>query len=244
MSSIISAEARITSSADLRAFDAVGKKFDQLAQAGKRVDQVMSRFDAGKRSVDMFGRSFEALSGATRHIDRLGNSFTTFERRITRAERAMQSFTRASRIAASAGGQVAIAAGGLFVGSAAKNIAKKAVVSAAEFDIGVRKQREFTDISAADQKRVLIPQAKKIGQDTQFSNLDVVKAQTASMQGLPSSITGQVKAEIAAGIMDNVKHYALIMEADLKTSAEAIRSYLQTTNKDSCHCAKSSRQLR
>jgi hypothetical protein len=226
---IISAEARITSSADLRAFDNVGKKFDQLAQAGRRVDQVMSKFAAGTRSVDMFGRSFE---GATRQIDRLGNSFTTFERRVTRAERAMASFTRASRVAASAGGQVAIAAGGLFVGSAAKNIAKKAVVSAAEFDIGVRKQREFTDISAADQKRILIPQAKKIGQDTQFSNLDVVKAQTASMQGLPSSITGQVKAEIAAGIMDNVKNYALIMEADLKTSAEAIRSYLQTTNKD------------
>ncbi len=53
---IITAEARITSSADLKAFDAVGKKFDQLAQAGKRVDQVMSKFAAGTRSVDQFGR--------------------------------------------------------------------------------------------------------------------------------------------------------------------------------------------
>ena len=52
------------------------------------------------------------------------------------------------------------------------------------------------------------------------------------MQGLPSSITGRVKAQVAAGIMDNVKNYALVMEADLKTSAEAVRSYLQTTNKD------------
>lgn len=229
---IISAEARITSSAELKAFEAVGKKFDQLAAAGRRVDQVMAKFATGARSIDMFGRSFEALSVSSRHIDRIGHSFTNVERRITRAERAMQAFGRASHAAARAGGNVAIAAGGLFAGYGAKQVAKKAVVSAAEFDIGVRKQREFTDISEAAQRRILIPQAKKIGQDTQFSNLDVTQAQTTAMQGLPSSITGDIKAEIAAGMLENVKHYALIMEADLKTSAEAIRSYLQTTNKN------------
>ena len=72
----------------------------------------------------------------------------------------------------------------------------------------------------------------KIGQDTQFSNLDVVKAQTAAMQGLPAGFNAELRAEIGAGIIENVKNYALVMEADMSEAAEAIRSYLQTTNKD------------
>lgn len=228
MGTVVTAEARITSKADLKAFDAVGKKFDQLLQNSRRVDQMMAKFQSGRYSVDMFGRSFDAFKGTSRHIETMGISLGNFERRIGRAERAMQSFTRSAKTM----GGVVIAAGGLFAGYGAKEIGKKAVVSAAEFDIGVRKQREFTDISGSAQSNILIPQAKKIGQDTQFSNLDAVKAQTKTMQGLPSTITGDIKAEIAAGIMDNVKNYALVMEADLETAAEAIRSYLQTTNKD------------
>lgn len=111
-------------------------------------------------------------------------------------------------------------------------IGRKAVYSIADFDIAVRKQRAFTDISGADQERLLIPQAKRIGQETQFTNLDIVKAQTAAMQGLPATFTGTLKAEIGAGLIENVKNYALVMEADMQRSAEAIRSYLQTTNQD------------
>lgn len=121
---------------------------------------------------------------------------------------------------------------GLAAANAGKNIGKKAVVSIADFDIAVRKQREFTDISEGDQNRLLIPQAKRIGQDTQFSNLDIVKAQTAAMQGLPSTISGTLKAEVAQGMIDNAKNYALIMESGMTTAAEAMRSYLQTTGQD------------
>ncbi len=125
-----------------------------------------------------------------------------------------------------------IAAGaGVLAAHRGKEIGKKAIVSAAEFDIGVRKQRAFTDVSEDDQVG-LIAQAKQIGQETQFSNLDVVKAQTKAMQGLPASFSASLKAEIAQGILANVRNYALVMEADLETSAEAIRSYLQQTGKD------------
>lgn len=112
-----------------------------------------------------------------------------------------------------------------------KQIARKALDAAAEFDIGVRKQRVFTDLTPEDQK-ALIAQALRVGQDTPYTNLDVVKAQTKAMQGLPASFSSKLRAEVGEGILDNVKNYAMVMEADLETSAEAIRSYLQTTGKD------------
>ncbi len=120
---------------------------------------------------------------------------------------------------------------GLAAGHRVKEMGKKAVVSAAEFDIGTRKQRAFTDISEADQAG-LQAQAKRIGQDTQFTNLDVVKAQTKAMQGLPTNFDAKTRAAVAEGILENVKNYALVMEADLETSSEGLRSYLQAFNKD------------
>ena len=112
-----------------------------------------------------------------------------------------------------------------------KRIAADAITSVAEFDIASRKQRVFTDIGAGDQA-MLRAQALKIGQETQFSNIDVVKAQTASMQGLPASFAPTLKAQVAEGIVDNVRDYATLMETDLKEGAETIRSYLQASGKD------------
>lgn len=127
------------------------------------------------------------------------------------------------------------AARGLMAGYAGYrgvDFGRRAVVSAAEFDIGVRKQREFVDIPRDIQEKLLIPQAQRIGQQTQFTNLDVVRAQTKAMQGLPSAFDGKLRAEVGAAIVEQVKNYALVMEADLETSSEAIRTFLQTTNKD------------
>ena len=127
------------------------------------------------------------------------------------------------------------AARGLMAGYAGYrgvDFGRRAVVSAAEFDIGVRKQREFVDIPRDIQEKLLIPQAQRIGQQTQFTNLDVVRAQTKAMQGLPAAFDGKLRAEVGAAIVEQVKNYALVMEADLETSSEAIRTFLQTTNKD------------
>lgn len=112
-----------------------------------------------------------------------------------------------------------------------KKIGLDAVSSAASFDIAVRKQREFTDISAQIQAG-LLAQAKRVGQETQFSNEDVVKAQTASMQGLPANFTPELRAAVAEGIVDNVRNFATLMETDLKEGAEIIRGYLQMSGKD------------
>jgi hypothetical protein len=41
----------------------------------------------------------------------------------------------------------------------------------------------------------------------------------------------ELKGKIGAGIAENVKNHALVMEADVSTAAEAIRSYLKQTAK-------------
>ncbi|MCJ2084304.1 phage tail tape measure protein [Methylobacterium sp. J-090] len=120
---------------------------------------------------------------------------------------------------------------GLVAAHKGKQIGLASVQSAADFDIAVRKQKEFTDITSVDQAG-LLAQAKRVGQETKFSNEDVVKAQTASMQGLPAGFGSELKAAVAQGIVENVKSYAILMDTDLKEGAETIRSYLSQTGKD------------
>ncbi|WP_336801728.1 phage tail tape measure protein [Kaistia sp. MMO-174] len=125
------------------------------------------------------------------------------------------------------GGAASVA--GVYVGYKARELGKDAIVSAADFDIGVRRQRAYTGTSQEDQDNLLIPQAKRIGQETQFSNLDIVESQTSVMQRLPPSLP---RAKVAYGITEEVKNYALAMQADMKTSAEGITAFLQQTQKD------------
>lgn len=207
---------------------ALGREY---AKAQREVRSASAAFEAqksaviaNKRALEQAGVPLSKLAAQERQLAAATNTATAaLHRRHAALLRSQGRREAAGMIAAGAG----LAAGG-----AAMSVGKKSVVSVAEFDIATRKQREFTDISEAAQKKGLLPQAKKIGQDTQFSNLDIVKAQTKAMQGLPSNITGDLKAEIGEGIIENVKNYALVMEADMEKAAEAIRSYLQSTGKD------------
>lgn len=203
----------------------------EFAKAQREVRSASSAFEAqksaligNKRAMEQAGVSLNKLASQEKTL-RAATMQTT-----AALERRHAAILRSQGRRDAAGNLLAV--GGLAMGAAAKNVGKKSVVSVAEFDIASRKQREFTDISETAQKRGLLPQAKKIGQDTQFSNLDIVKAQTKAMQGLPSNVTGDLKAEIGEGIIENVKNYALVMEADMEKAAEAIRSYLQSTGKD------------
>ncbi|WP_449255198.1 phage tail tape measure protein, partial [Bosea sp. (in: a-proteobacteria)] len=190
---------------------------------GNKLDWQKARVRGAAAELDRMGVSVHNLAGAEKvlqaSIDRTAAAMKRQEAAAARSQRRREALGNAAALA----GGIAAYRG--------KEMGKKAIVSAAEFDIGTRKQREFTDLTKEDQAG-LLKQATKIGQDTQFSNLDVVKAQTKAMQGLPTNITGRLKAEVAEGILENVKNYALVMEADLETSAEAIRSYLQATGKD------------
>lgn len=217
--------------ADTGASDKLVKSLSRLALSKKDIEQVSSAWKDYAKSAGLAGGAANWTKSQAAAV-RNWEAQTLASLRAVKREQA--AFQRA--VAKPAGGAksrhgLGEALLGLGTGYKAKEFAKKAIVSAAEFDIGVRKQREFTDISAGDQAE-LLKQAKKIGQDTQFSNLDVVKAQTKAMQGLPTSFTSKMKAHAAQGILENVKNYALVMEADLETSSEGLRSYLQNVGKD------------
>jgi hypothetical protein len=190
---------------------------------GNKMDWQKARVNAAAGALSAMGVSVKNLAAGEAMLKANIDKATAA---IVKQERSAQRWAGRRQAASTIAGGV-----GLTAGYQGRRFAGKAITSAAEFDIGVRKQRAFTDIGEGDQAG-LIAQAKRIGQDTPFTNLDVVKAQTKAMQGLPSGITGKIKAEVAEGILNNVKNYAMVMEADLETSAEAIRSYLQQTNKN------------
>ncbi|KTS30850.1 hypothetical protein NS228_06270 [Methylobacterium indicum] len=112
-----------------------------------------------------------------------------------------------------------------------KEIGMQAINAAGSMDYAQRYQVVATDVTEQDQARILTPQAKRIGQETKFSNEDVVHAQTGTMQGLPFK-DPKMKAEVGASIVDQARHYAVIMQSDMTRSSEGIRSFLQNTNKD------------
>jgi hypothetical protein len=199
--------------------DRLGSQLAQLGLRAKDIDKVSAAWKQYSTAQGLAGKSSDWTKSQVAQVRTWESATVAALRNVTRERQ---------RFAV----QQAKAAAGSPTGYKAKDLAKKAVISAAEFDIGVRKQREFVDVAKGIQDRILIPQAKKIGQDTQFSNLDVVKAQTKAMQGLPSGFSGDLRAEVGAAIVESVKNYALTMEADLEGSSEAIRTFLQTTNKD------------
>ncbi|WP_298959010.1 phage tail tape measure protein [uncultured Methylobacterium sp.] len=223
--------------ADLRALKA------EMARAPS--DATAARLGAAQAAVVRAGEGLRAQAAAARSaraaltelglsVDRLCASQAALPAAINRATAAIQ--RQAAAQARSAERREALgtmaAGAGVVAGHQAGNIGRQAVLSVASFDLATRAQRVYTDVTERDQDEILLPQAKRIGQETKFSNEDVVKAQTKAMQGLPASFDARVKAEVAQGIVENVKHYALLMETDLATASEAIRSYLQTTGKD------------
>jgi len=208
--------------------DRLGQQVAKLGLSAKEIEKVSAAWKTYAASQGLAAKSSDWTRAQASQVRAWENATIGALRRVQREHRNLQAAAaRPNRLAGAITGAATMVSG-----YRAKEFGKKAVISAAEFDIGVRKQREFVDIPKDLQERLLVPQAKRIGQDTQFTNLDVVKAQTKAMQGLPPQYTAQLRAEVGAAITESVKNYALVMEADLETSSEAIRTFLQTTNKD------------
>lgn len=206
--------------------EAAVRKSERLASAGRDLARGMS--EVGRRQeavISSSRRMASGMSGAGR-VAAHARVAELEAAALSREERHVQRLAnRREAVGVLAGaGAVKAAAGG-------RRLATDAITSVAEFDIETRKQKVYTDIGDDDQAK-LQTQAKKIGQETQFSNIDVVKAQTASMQGLPAGFSPKLKAEVAGGIVENVRDYATLMNTDLKDGAETIRSYLQASGKD------------
>lgn len=197
--------------------------------ASAEVDRQRAAFASAKGALNEFGIGVSNLASQEA---RLKSSIEQTTAALKRQEAVEASAHAQATARMERRNRIGNAVLGLGAAHKGKQFGRSAVESVAEFDIATRKQREFVDIDPEMQRKVLLPQAKKIGQDTQFSNTDVVKAQTKAMQGLPPEFSAKLRAEVGAGIIESVKNYALVMEADMEQSAEAIRSFLQTTRKD------------
>lgn len=182
-----------------------------------------------KSDLQGMGVSLDRVSSAE---NRLRSSIDTTTAALKRQAAAEREVAAAAAQRRGIAGSIAGAAVGIGGSWYAQLAARKALTSAAEFDIETRRQTAVFGINTKDQTDLLIPQAKKIGQETPFTNVDVIKAQNMAMQGLPGGLTGRLRAEVASGIVENVKNYALIMQTDLAEAAEAVRSFLATTGKD------------
>ncbi|MGX9981980.1 phage tail tape measure protein [Methylobacterium fujisawaense] len=227
----------------------------QAAAMAAEVKRLGAAQRAAERDATRLNATFQTQTATLRQAEsaasKFGADLSSLERHQAGLARQADITTRAlkAQIAAEEAGERAataratrrsqrkealgtIAAGaGVLAAHEGKKIGLEAINSAAAFDIAVRKQKVYTDISEADQA-ALLKQATRIGQETQFSNIDVVHAQTAAMQGLPAGFAPKLKAEVAQGIVDNVRNFSTLMDTDLKEGTETIRSYLQATGKD------------
>ncbi len=228
--------------AHAKAREGVRNLAGQLMAAEAPSQKMKAAYERATQAADKLGNKLEwqkaRVRGAASELERMGvsaNNLVGAENRLqsavmrtTAALQRQEAAALRSQARRAALGDAATIAGGIAAHQGV-NIAKKAIVSAANFDIGVRQQRNYAGISKEEQDKLLIPQAKRIGQDTQFSNLDIVEAQTAIMQRLPEQLP---RAAVAQAITEEVKNYALSMKADMKTSAEGITAYLMQTGKD------------
>lgn len=116
-----------------------------------------------------------------------------------------------------AGDAVDMIVGG-YVANTGRNIAQRAFSEAVNFDEATAFQRALgqPDLNESDISR-LNAQAKKIGGDTRFSNVDVVRAQTLVLQA------GIRNADQILNLMGPITDYALAMGTSLDEAAETIR---------------------
>lgn len=120
------------------------------------------------------------------------------------------------------------AASGLGVGVVLGGAYNRARDGWLEMDEATRRQRAILGIDTVQQK-TLNAQALKIGQDTRFSNPDVVKAQTRIGSSLPDHLKDP---EVLKAITEHSKNYALAMGTTMDQASEALLGRMLGMRKD------------
>lgn len=78
-------------------------------------------------------------------------------------------------------------------------------------------------------QKPLLDQALKIGQDTQFTNADIVRAQTDIGSKLPKELQGP---DTIKGITEHVKNYALFAQISMEEASKGVVSWMKTRGYD------------
>lgn len=111
--------------------------------------------------------------------------------------------------------EAATAAAGAYVANQGKNIAQKSFFTGIDFNQAAEYQAALGDFKGDDRKS-LNRQAEKIGGDTRFSNVDVVRAQTTILQ------RGIRDTKQIMDLTQQVTDYALAMGVTLEEGADAV----------------------
>ncbi|MGF3027533.1 phage tail tip lysozyme [Methylobacterium aquaticum] len=206
----------------------------EVRRANAAVAAQTATLQNAERAAERLGADISNLVSHERALKRAIDGTTqALQRQIVAEDRAAAAAARSQARRAmrrEAAGTVAAGAG-IIASSRGKQIGLEAINSAASMDYATRYQVVATDVTEDDQRKILIPQAKRIGQETKFTNEDVIHAQTGTMQGLPFK-DPNMKARVGSSIVEEARHYAVIMQSDMTRSSEGIRSFLQNTNKD------------
>ncbi len=143
--------------------------------------------------------------------------------------KANQEAKKASNPPSSGGRRGGGSAAGIIGGAGAvyygKTGSQQAFFNAVNMDEATRFQRAVGGISEEKQKP-LTQQAFKIGQETRYTNQDVVEAQTQLIQA------GVRDIDTILNLTESVKNYSLAMRVTMDEGADTVRSVLQSTNKD------------
>lgn len=222
------------------ATDRFQKSLAGLKLSAKDIGTVKDAWTAYARSANLAGDATKWTKTQTAGVRAWERQTVAALRNVTREQQAF------ARSAANTGNaptawQTRRGAAGALVGgyaaSRAGQVGKTAAEAVADFDMALRQQKVFMDLQKEQQDK-LKAQALRIGQDTKFTNLDVVHAQTAAMQGMGAKATPTQKAETAIGITEAASNFAQMMPGtDLTQSAELIRSYMTAFGKDMSNVA-------
>lgn len=112
--------------------------------------------------------------------------------------------------------EAVVAAGGAYAAYGVRNVAGKSLMSAVNFNEAAAFQAAIGGFEG-DNRKALNRQAEKIGGDTRFDNVDVIRAQTTILQG------GIRDAKTIMDLTDKVTDYALAMGVTLDEAAETVR---------------------
>lgn len=201
-------------------------------------DAVAQRLAAAQMAAVRAGEAFRAQGQAARasrlalaeagiSVDRLRSSEQALAGSIREATAALAGQTKAlaanqravtDRAASREARDMAFAVAAPIAGGVVKNTYQKARDGWVEMDEATRRQRAILGISE-EQQGGLTAQALKIGQDTRFSNPDVVKGQTR----IGSSLADHLKdPKVIAAITEQAKDYALAMGTTIDEGSSAI----------------------
>ncbi len=201
---------------------------------GNKIEWQKARVRGAASELERMGAATNNLAGAEARLQANIDKATAAMRRQEAA--AARSQRRRQAVGTTAAGGAAV------VGYRARRFGTEAVQSAGSFDTAVRTQQFATDIKVDDQKRVLIPQAERIGQDTKFSNQDIVQAQTEFANGLAAQLK---RAEVIAPIIEQAKNYALTLkDVTMTDAAQAVRGFLLSLGKDISSPEKADKEAR